>query len=208
MQTRTLGTSRQGRAIVEHARGSEGGLLVFGAIHGDEPGSALLCERFLARVAPLDGPSLSIVPVLNPDGLLRNHKDNANGVDLNRSFPARSWTREHPVPYFPGSRPGSEPETQVLAQLVEARRPDLIIAVHQPFECVNWDGPADDVAAAISVRTGLPLRPGMGYPTPGSFGSWAGVDRGIAVITLELPWTPKDALLDRCVLAFEEAWRA
>ncbi|MEO6952994.1 MAG: M14 family zinc carboxypeptidase [Polyangia bacterium] len=209
MHTRTLGTSRQGRAIVEHSRGAAGGLLVFGAIHGDEPGSALLCERFLTRVmqADAEGPSLSIVPVLNPDGLARNHKDNASGVDLNRSFAARSWTREHPLPYFPGSQPGSEPETQALTQLVEARRPSLIVAVHQPFECVNWDGPAADAACAMSVRTGMPLRPSIGYPTPGSFGSWAGVDRGIAVITLELPWTPDEGLLARCVFAFEEAWR-
>ncbi len=205
MRVRVLGASRQHRAIVEHARGTVDGLLVFGAIHGDEPGSALLCERFLAHVGAADGPPLSIVPVLNPDGLARNHKDNASGVDLNRNFSARSWTREHPVPYFPGSSPLSEPESQVLAKLVQERRPRLIVAVHQPFECVNWDGPADDVARQMSARTGMPLRPSIGYPTPGSFGSWAGIDLGLAVITLELPWTPDDALLARCVDALAEA---
>jgi hypothetical protein len=27
----------------------------------------------------------------------------------------------------------------------------------------------------------------MGYPTPGSLGTWAGVDRQIPIVTLELP---------------------
>ena len=207
MRHRTLGVSREGRAIIEHAQGASGGLLVFGAIHGDEPGSALLCERFLSHVGAASGPPLSIVPVLNPDGLARNHKDNANGVDLNRNFAARSWTRTHPIPYFPGSSPLSEPESQALATLVGERRPQLIVAVHQPFECVNWDGPADEAAAAMGARTMMPLRPSIGYPTPGSFGSWAGVDLGLAVITLELPWHPDEALMGRCVVALDEAWR-
>ena len=32
-----------------------------------------------------------------------------------------------------------------------------------------------------------PVQPQIGYPTPGSLGSWAGIDQGIPVITLELP---------------------
>ena len=32
-----------------------------------------------------------------------------------------------------------------------------------------------------------PAQASIGYPTPGSFGSWAGVDRRIPTITLELP---------------------
>jgi protein MpaA len=34
---------------------------------------------------------------------------------------------------------------------------------------------------------GYPVTATIGYPTPGSFGSWAGIDLGIPVITLELP---------------------
>jgi protein MpaA len=32
-----------------------------------------------------------------------------------------------------------------------------------------------------------PVTATMGYPTPGSLGSWAGIDRQIPIITLELP---------------------
>lgn len=32
----------------------------------------------------------------------------------------------------------------------------------------------------------MPLQESIGYPTPGSFGTWAGVEKGIPTITLEL----------------------
>ena len=37
------------------------------------------------------------------------------------------------------------------------------------------------------MLNGYPLSASMGYPTPGSLGSWAGVDRRIPTVTLELP---------------------
>ena len=32
-----------------------------------------------------------------------------------------------------------------------------------------------------------PVRGNIGYDTPGSFGTWAGIDRQIPTVTLELP---------------------
>jgi protein MpaA len=203
LAARVVGRSRGGESIVAHERGDRGGLLVFGAIHGDEPESAVLCERFLAG-ATLDR-ALCVVPVVNPDGLARNHKDNAAGVDLNRNFAARNFTTTHPAGYFPGPHALSEPESAALAALVVARAPTVIVAVHQPFACVNWDGPADALARRMGDACGLPLAPSLGYPTPGSFGSWAGVDLGVAVITLELPRVV--ASWERLEAALLEAWR-
>ena len=34
---------------------------------------------------------------------------------------------------------------------------------------------------------GYEAKDNIGYPTPGSLGSWAGIDRQIPMITLELP---------------------
>ncbi len=206
MNERVVGASRAGRPIVARERGGPGGLLVFGAIHGDEPASAQLCAR-LAAAAP-DGPPLAVVPVANPDGLARGQKDNAAGVDLNRNFPARSWRLEHPPGYDPGPRPLSEPESAALAELVEARRPTVIVAVHQPLACVNWDGPAASLAEAMAARAALPPRPSVGYPTPGSFGAWAGIDRGLRVITLELAGVVDDAALARAHAALLVALEA
>jgi protein MpaA len=174
-------------------------LLVFGGIHGDEPGSVELCDRLIAR-AP-DG--VAIVPAVNRDGLARNHKNNARDVDLNRNFPSRNWVREHPAGYDPGPAPLSEPETQALAKLIDELAPRVIVAVHQPFRCVNWDGPAEELASQMSRACGYPARASVGYPTPGSFGSLYGVDRGIPVITLELPRPVPDEDWAGCLAALE-----
>ena len=63
----------------------------------------------------------------------------------------------------------------------------LRLEVHAPFACVNYDGPAAEWAEAIAASCGWPARADIGYPTPGSLGSWLGLDRGLPVITLELP---------------------
>jgi murein peptide amidase A len=205
---RELARSREGRGIFACELGESGGLLLFGAIHGDEPESAALCTRFLDRDAARALAPLTVVTILNPDGFSRRHKDNAAGVDLNRNFAASSWQRAHPPGYDPGPRPLSEPESAALAALVEQRRPRVIVAVHQPFACVNWDGPAEALATRMGEACALPTRPSIGYPTPGSFGSWAGVDRGLSVITLELAAQVDAAALAAACDALLVAWEA
>jgi protein MpaA len=191
-----VGRSVEGRPL-EAARLGESAI-VFGAIHGDEPASAELCLRAVERRLPA-----TVLPIVNPDGLLRCTKNNAHDVDLNRNFPARSFTREHAPGYDPGPSPLSEPEAAALAALVDEVRPRVVIAVHQPFGCVNWDGPAEARAALIGAITGWPLWASIGYPTPGSFGACYGVDRGLAVITLELPRTVEEDDYARCLRALE-----
>jgi protein MpaA len=39
----------------------------------------------------------------------------------------------------------------------------------------------------MAMHNVYPVKATIGYPTPGSFGSWAGIDLQIPVITLELP---------------------
>jgi protein MpaA len=198
-----IGHSLGGRPIEAVVIGSvAGGVLIFGAIHGDEPASAELCHRYLGRGLPT-GVKGMIVPVANPDGLAAGTKDNGRGVDLNRNFAARSWRREHPPGYDPGSGPESEPEARALAQVIEAHRPRVIVAVHQPLACVNWDGPAAALADAMSAACGLPAKASVGYPTPGSFGARYGVDLELPVITLELPRTVADRDYDACLRALD-----
>ena len=38
----------------------------------------------------------------------------------------------------------------------------------------------------ISKIMNYPIEESIGYPTPGSFGTWAGIEKGILTITLEL----------------------
>ena len=223
---RTIGASREGRPIALHelpfptAR-----LLVFGGIHGDEPSSVeavveLAVRRLTMTAAPPSptsaearplGPAaadgrLWLLPGLNPDGLTAGRKNSAADVDLNRNFPARNFDRAHAPGYDPGPHPLSEPETAALAHFIEEERVDAVVAVHAPFACVNYDGPAEAWARAVSTACGWPVRPQIGYPTPGSLGSWLGVDLGVPILTLELPGgphasfrAPAAAALDRAV---------
>lgn len=202
-----VGVSLAGRAIeaVDVAgSASAPGLsaIVFGAIHGDEPGSAELCRRFVEALAARPPRYRTLViPVANPDGLHAGRKNNARDVDLNRNFAARNWTRAHRPGYDPGPAPQSEPETAALAALVERWQPRALVAVHQPLRCVNWDGAGQGLADAMAEACGYPSVASVGYPTPGSFGSRYGVDESRCVVTLELPRPVPDEEWARCLEA-------
>ena len=167
------GRSVAGRAIHAYAVGTgPTRLLVHGGIHGDEPGARSLVEAFAEGLAAFRGPRVVLIPAVNPDGLAAGVKDNARGVDLNRNFPARSFGDAALRPGdSPGAAPLSEPESRFLAAIVEAEAPARIVAVHQPFRCVNYDGPAAALAARMAAACGWPVWADIGYPTPGSFGS-------------------------------------
>lgn len=177
--------------------------LVIGGIHGDEVSSTALALKWieLARATPAQT-EWRFVPALNPDGLLMNpaRRTNANGVDLNRNFPTKNWSQEAPVYWehrtrrdprrWPGRAPLSEPETKFLMRQVDDFKPDVIVSIHAPYGVLDFDGP-----------TVPPSRLGRLYLDrvgifPGSLGHFAGVDRNIPVVTIELPHhqrTPVDA---------------
>jgi len=171
---------------------SENVTVIFGAFHGSERLSGELAFRFSEYLYPqfLNQIECKVifVPVVNPDGLVRGQRTNANGVDINRNFPTQNWTNQLKRKHnFPGDRPGSEPETIAVIDLLEKYQPDRIISIHTPLKVVNYDGPAQELAEAMAMLNGYPVAADIGYPTPGSFGTYAGVERNIPVITLELP---------------------
>ncbi len=127
------------------------------------------------------------IPCLNPDGKEAGTRTNANGVDLNRNFPTKNWELSDKNEYFGGTAPASEVETQFLIYIIEKYVPDLIITLHEPYCVVNYDGPAKEEAQKISEFTGYKIEESIGYPTPGSFGTYCGIEKEIPTITLELP---------------------
>ena len=204
-----LGQSTEGRPIWGATFGAgPAPLLVIGGVHGDEPSSVEACVALARRLAAgASSEPLLLVPALNPDGLARGAKNSARDVDLNRNFPSRNWQAAHAPGYFPGAAPLSEPEARLVAALVDRHAPRGVVAVHAPFACVNYDGPAAAWAEAVAAACGWPARGDIGYPTPGSLGSWLGVDRGVPVLTLELPPGPHAAFSREAAAALDEAVR-
>ena len=166
--------------------------LVIAAIHGDESPAVVVGKRLLEYLRDhpeaAAGHSVGVMPLANPDGVAAHTRTNANGVDVNRNFPASNWRPTRPGRNSTGPSPASEPETRAVMQAVATLRPDRVVSIHSPLRCNNHDGPPAALALAqrMASYNGYPVQASVGYATPGSFGTWAGVDQGIAVVTLEL----------------------
>ncbi|MGH8246834.1 MAG: murein peptide amidase A, partial [Gammaproteobacteria bacterium] len=83
---------------------------------------------------------------------------------------------------YPGKSPLSEPESRWLVEEMESFAPDVIVAVHAPHGVVDYDGPRDG-----------PYKLGRLYLNllgtfPGSLGNYAGIQRRMPVVTIELPY--------------------
>lgn len=158
-------------------------ILVIGVFHGDEPQGKFLIDEYL-KIHPKS--QLLFIPCLNPDGMAVKTRTNSNSVDLNRNFPTKNWELSETNEFFGGTEPASEIETRFLIGVIEEYKPELILTLHAPFMVVNYDGPAKEIAEKISEIICYPVEASIGYPTPGSFGTYSGVERNIPTITLEL----------------------
>ena len=157
-------------------------ILVIGVFHGEEPQGKFLIDEYLKTHSS----NLLFIPCLNPDGMQFGKRTNANDVDLNRNYPTENWQLTEKNEFFGGESPASEIETKFMVEVLEEYKPELILALHAPFKIVNYDGPAKEIAEKISKIINYPVEASIGYPTPGSFGTYCGVERKIPTITLEL----------------------
>ena len=158
-------------------------ILVIGVFHGDEPQGKFLIDEYL-KINP--NSQLLFIPCLNPDGMAVDTRTNSNGVDLNRNFPTKNWELTERNEFFGGTEPASEIETKFLIDIINEYKPVAVLTLHAPFKVVNYDGPAKDIAEKIGQIISYPIEECIGYPTPGSFGTYSGVERNIPTITLEL----------------------
>tara|TARA_B100000029_G_C17444039_1_gene912561 strand:- start:191 stop:1072 length:882 start_codon:yes stop_codon:yes gene_type:complete len=173
-----------------------GKVLLIGGTHGDEYSSVSIVFKWL-KILNKHHSGLfhwHIVPLLNPDGLLRkkSQRMNGNNVDLNRNFPMTNWQdtaikywieeKGKDPRYYPGPEALSEPESNWLVGHINTFRPDVIVAIHAPYGVIDHDGPRN-----------APNKLGSLYLSylgtyPGSLGNFAGIQRQIPVITVELSY--------------------
>jgi hypothetical protein len=143
----TIGKSVKGLPLeVYHfGTGPTEQLIVAGMHGGDEYNTVQLAELLMAyirkhpEVIPPDV-TLYILHDLNPDGVARalNYlgRANANGVDLNRNWPA-NWQKDWPrkgcwtTTYVTGGiGPASEPEAKALMTFIQSHHFDALINYH------------------------------------------------------------------------------
>ncbi len=157
--------------------------LIIGVVHGDEPQGEELINRYINDV---EDTGMLFIPCLNPDGKILGTRTNSNGVDINRNFPTKNWEHSKKDKYYGGDSPASEIETKFLIEVIDEYKPSVILTLHTPYKIVNYDGPAREFSEEISKIINYPVEASIGYPTPGSFGTYAGVERNIPIITLEM----------------------
>ncbi len=180
--------------------GEDTGLIMAGT-HGDETAGVVALSCAL-RALGTEPPRHHVILAVNPDGCQLGLRANARGVDLNRNFPAGNWqpgdtvyrwTRAsdaRDVVLSTGTAPGSEPETRSLCRLIAQLKPAWAVSFHEPLACIEQQA-RSPLALWLADRLALPWVEGVGYPTPGSFGSWCD-DHALPCITAELPAVSAD----------------
>jgi hypothetical protein len=135
-------------------------------MHGDEPVGMELCVDFIdlllseygtvQRITDLvNTTAIWVVPLMNPDGLALGTRYNADGYDLNRSFPAypHDFTRTR----FDGDPLGSSGRPSEVARMMEwSAAHNIVLAAnfHTGALVVNY--PYDDDGTPSGVEAPTP----------------------------------------------------
>ena len=189
--TLLVGHSVDGRGIIAHRVGNgQRVIMVVGGIHGGwEANTVSLVNELITHFE--DNPqslpsefSLLLVPVANPDGLIRGQIEagrfNSNGVDLNRNWGCE-WSADavwRNQPVDAGDAPFSEPETRALSAFIQNTRPETVLFYHSAAggvfagECEGDHGSAE-MSQILGQATGYSYgQEFTAYKVTGTAASW------------------------------------
>lgn len=166
-------------------------IYLIGGTHGDEvEGVYVLKELFkwLKSDHTLEELPIVVVPILNPDGYRAGTRVNSHAVDLNRNYPSSNWSEQaRKAKYNPGPEALSEPENQFLVKLFNKFKPGFVLSFHSWKPLLNFNGDAQEIADYLSSYNEYKTVPDVGYPTPGSLGTFVPETYDCGVLTFECP---------------------
>ena len=191
VQTRLLGRSVKGRPIRAYRLGNPEARIkavVLGSMHGNERAGLQVVED-LRRGRPVKRVDLWVIPTINPDGVARNDRHNARGVDLNRNF-GHQW---EPLTghYYAGPRPWSEPESRALRRFLRDVRPRFVVSFHQPLYGVGRSATGRPFQRRLARGLGLPIKAfNCTGHCSGTMTSWYNARHRGTAITVEFGSSP------------------
>jgi len=182
-----FGESQKGKPllayVVDPAAGTKEereNIFIIGAQHGDERNTNRVLDFFVRELKETSEDfknerRIIVVPLMNPDGYKRGRRLAEQDLDLNRDYPSKDGHKDAP----------RAQETEAFMALMKKYPPTVIYNFHQPFRVVLHYKGDEDLAEPFAQLADYPLGTGVGYPTPGSLGTW-GQDNKVRVITVEL----------------------
>jgi protein MpaA len=209
----SIGTSVDGRPITAYQFGNGPSMVLFiAAMEGNEQNSANLLQRWIPDVDANPGkiPSyrtLVIIPQINPDGYAADTRLNADGVDLNRNFPANNWSEQVTEPTAPdvwtndgGPYPLSEPESQAIATYTQNNQPTLTLTMHSHGGIVEANDAGDSIAlgaeyAHLADYGAIPtyeIGNFFDYTTTGAYEDWLNDKLNLPALEVELESATND----------------
>lgn len=193
----------------ESPQASANTTLIMCGVHGDEITPIKFCWDLINELKnhSFEDKLVVVAPLVAPDSFFkpRPTRTNGRGVDVNRNFPTKDWSRDalrrwkgahrSDLRRYPGKYAASEQETIFQMNLIIRYRPNKVISVHAPLTLLDYDGPS------LTAKEGKPAKILLeqmseksegykisNYPIfPGSLGNWSGKERKIPTYTLELP---------------------
>lgn len=191
-QVRRIGTSVRDRPIRAFRLGERSATVkavILGSMHGNEKAGMVVVDS-LRKGPPVSGVDLWVVRTMNPDGVVRNTRGNARGVDLNRNFGHR-WA---PLtgPYYSGKRRWSEPETRAMRRFLNDVDPRFIVSFHQPLHGVGRSAERKPFQRRLARGLGLKIKSfNCSGVCHGTMTSWFNKNHRGTAITVEFGRSPR-----------------
>ena len=131
-------------------------ILICAGVHGYERSSVMslytfckaLCDNRFLESNISERYTIKVIPVVTASGYDANVRTNANGVNINRNFASSSWEQTPTGSDYSGPSAGSEDETQVVQDWIDANTSASLY--------VDWHNSSymNEVSCSLMVSTG------------------------------------------------------